>query len=79
MLEPVVIYRENDRMTNLAWSPVGKALLFSREPVMQPSLMDEQAPDELLQLDIRSGKLSRLTPSAERERPSSGTQEPALT
>lgn len=60
--EPVALLTSQARLSNLAWSPVGNALLFARHDTMTPAAVfdggHEQA--ELFSLNLDSGGLHRL-------------------
>jgi len=60
--EPVAIFSSQNRLSNLAWSPVGNALLFARHDAMTPAAVfgDERRAAELFSLNLDNGKLRRL-------------------
>ena len=60
--EPVAIYSSPTRLSNLAWSPVGNALLFARHDAVTPAAVfdGEAARARLLSLDLDNGQLHHL-------------------
>lgn len=76
MTEPVPVYYCDTYLYNLAWSPIGNALLFAQKATMTNALYtkrDEAA--TLMQLDLDTYKLSRLVgedPASESSVPGNG-------
>ncbi|MEX2468308.1 MAG: winged helix-turn-helix domain-containing protein [Pseudohongiellaceae bacterium] len=60
--EPVALLTSQVRLSNLAWSPVGNALLFARHDTMTPAAVfdGEHEQAELLSLNLDNGRLRRL-------------------
>ena len=64
--DPVAVYMETCKISNLTWSPLGDALLFVREPGMTTAALfstHEKGLDpkrELLSLDLQTLEVSRL-------------------
>ena len=64
--QPMPVYMETCKISNLTWSPLGDALLFVREPSMTTTALFS-TPDkamesqrELLSLDLKTLEISRL-------------------
>jgi len=64
-MEPVAVYSSQEALTNLAWSPVGNALLFARSKGVKPAIIHSGDADkqDLLSLNLDNGRLSRLVES----------------
>jgi DNA-binding winged helix-turn-helix (wHTH) protein len=62
MSVPSAIYHDPQRLLNLAWSPLGQSLLFSRKTKLTNAALfsTNQAESQLLVLNVTSGKLKRL-------------------
>lgn len=62
MSEPYPLYHDQDKLVNLAWSPVGKSLLFGRQRNLTTAALfsNSRVKPELLVLDITTGKVQRL-------------------
>ncbi|MEQ8953144.1 MAG: winged helix-turn-helix domain-containing protein [Gammaproteobacteria bacterium] len=61
MSEPVAVYFCDSYLYNLAWSPLGNALLFAQKPTMTNALYTNRGDTAtLMQLDLDSYKASRL-------------------
>jgi DNA-binding winged helix-turn-helix (wHTH) protein len=62
MSAPCAIYHAPEKLLNLAWSPLGQSLLFSRKTKLTNAALfsNNQAESELLVLNLASGKLKRL-------------------
>lgn len=62
--DPHAIFHDSEKLLNLAWSPVGQSLLFTKQSNINPArLSNSQAESQLLILDLKSGKLQRLVES----------------
>ncbi|MFT4888210.1 MAG: DNA-binding winged helix-turn-helix (wHTH) protein [Pseudohongiellaceae bacterium] len=62
MSAPCAIYHDPERLLNLAWSPLGQSLLFSRKTKLTNAALfsNNQAESQLLVLNVASGELKRL-------------------
>ena len=62
MSAPCAIYHDPQKLLNLAWSPLGQSLLFSRKTKLTNAALfsNNQAESQLLVLNLASGKLKRL-------------------
>ena len=60
--EPVPVFNSLDVLYNLAWSPLGNALIFASKPALTPALYDEKRTlkSELFSFDLDSFRLSKL-------------------
>lgn len=60
--EPVPVFNSLDVIYNLAWSPLGNALIFASKPALTPALYDEKRnlKSELFSFDLDSFRLSKL-------------------
>ncbi len=60
--EPVPVFNSVDILYNLAWSPVGNALLFASKPPLTTALFDKNldAVSALYSFDLESFRLSKL-------------------
>lgn len=64
--EPVPVFNSTDILYNLAWSPVGNALLFASKPALTAALFDNDnvKTAELFSFDLESFRLSKLVEKA---------------
>jgi DNA-binding winged helix-turn-helix (wHTH) protein len=62
MSAPCAIYHDPERLLNLAWSPLGQSLLFSKKTKLTNAALfsNNQAKSQLLVLNVASGELKRL-------------------
>lgn len=62
MTEPVAIFNSSERLTNLTWSPIARALLFARKSTITTAALfsPEQENAELIMLDLDTFEFHRL-------------------
>lgn len=62
MNSPCAIYHDSEKLVNLAWSPVGQSLLFSKKAKLTNAALfsNSQAESQLLVLNLATGKVQRL-------------------
>lgn len=79
--EPVPVFNSMDILYNLAWSPIGNALIFASKPALTPALYDNKRREEsiLYSFDLDSFRLSRLVEKSPDHQSPLDTSEMSLT
>jgi len=79
--EPVPVFNSLDVLYNLAWSPLGNALIFASKPALTPALYDEKRnlKSELFSFDLDSFRLSKLVEKSPFDPTHTDTSELSLT
>lgn len=79
--EPVPVFNSVDILYNLAWSPVGNALLFASKPPLTTAIFDKKlhAVSTLYSFDLESFRLSKLVERSPFEQTADETSELSLT
>ncbi|MCG8413958.1 MAG: winged helix-turn-helix domain-containing protein [Pseudomonadales bacterium] len=79
--EPVPVFNSVDILYNLAWSPVGNALLFASKPPLTTALFDKnlEQVSALYSFDLESFRLSKLVEKSPFEQTASEVTELSLT